>query len=310
LTPEQEKYQLPLPLHQFIANKIYTEAIKENTPVSNPIAIFLAGQPGSGKTDLGNLALEQLKKNAVYINTDEFRNQHPSYIKLLEEQNPKASFLVDPDAAGWTRKLLSDSIKDKRNILFDMTLGGNVEVLNATLIHLRKQGYQTQINVLAIPAFLSKTGIYERFCNQLEKKGYGRWVSMESHDTNFGNIPKNIQSIESGKLVDKIVVYSKDSNKLNLIYENNLENGEWKKIPIAQIHLEKERNKILTPKELQEFNTRTNEIATKILALNQSRILHGINISVHQFKKDVDVPITQIPKQTEEKKIKPRKPKM
>lgn len=46
-----------------------------------PRAFLLGGQSGAGKTNLHKLLTDELGKNAIVINGDEYRSRHPRFAK-------------------------------------------------------------------------------------------------------------------------------------------------------------------------------------------------------------------------------------
>jgi hypothetical protein len=55
-----------------------------------------------------SLDLMPAEEGAAVLNADTFRESHPLYAQLTLEKPEQASFLVNPDAASWTRKLIED----------------------------------------------------------------------------------------------------------------------------------------------------------------------------------------------------------
>mgnify|MGYP002740395863 CR=1 FL=1 len=56
---------------------------KEN---ENPVVIFLAGQPASGKDQLKN----EVDNNFLIVVVDDFRKYHPDYFKLYKKYEESA----------------------------------------------------------------------------------------------------------------------------------------------------------------------------------------------------------------------------
>jgi len=67
-------------------NQVYQEikqiAIKNKKPVKFPICITLGGQPGSGKSNIYNIAKKRFSNNIVEIDCDAFRAFHPYYNQI------------------------------------------------------------------------------------------------------------------------------------------------------------------------------------------------------------------------------------
>jgi predicted ABC-type ATPase len=207
-----------------------------------PMAIFLAGQPGSGKTILRNHLLDtlQLQSASVVINTDDLREYHPAYKELTAKKSgfADASYLVNPDSVIWANRLREDAIKKKTNILFDVTLGGDPAIYSNTMAELKKEGYELFLAVLAVKQEMSRLGIHLRYESQLAEKGAGRFVGMEVHDRNYSNLTKNIEFITNQVDIEKVTVYA----RYNYQYKSHLENKAV--IPIFDFNKEISTDKL------------------------------------------------------------------
>src|ERR1035437_6542337 len=101
----------------------YEKVIKprffEKVPVSeNKSATYLGGQPGAGKS-----RLIENKDNAVVIDSDLIRENHPLHGKIAE----KDIYDLDKECYKWGSMLIRDAVKEGKNIVFDGTLGGSLE---------------------------------------------------------------------------------------------------------------------------------------------------------------------------------------
>lgn len=65
-------------------DEIRDKVFRRSGAATQPVTIFLGGQPGAGKTRGKNFALSQYEKSAVAeIIGDDFRHYHPEYKRLL-----------------------------------------------------------------------------------------------------------------------------------------------------------------------------------------------------------------------------------
>ena len=72
-----------------------SELIHDSVPSEEPDAVFMAGSPGAGKTEVA-LGLANRYKNHIVIDADAFRIQFPGYDGSNSRQFQKASaWLVD-----------------------------------------------------------------------------------------------------------------------------------------------------------------------------------------------------------------------
>ncbi|CAN5459977.1 hypothetical protein BH09BAC4_BH09BAC4_13040 [soil metagenome] len=253
--------------------KIFDEDIKfklssVSIRIKKPFAIFLGGQSESGKGSLENYLSAQLIQNgkALIINSDALREFHPNFANLQKTETIKASFLVNQDTIKWQQKLIALAIKLRCSLIFDGTLGGHPEPILETMRMLREKEYQLQVSVLAVPARLSRFGIYKRYEDQLTLKGSGRWVGLETHDRQYADIPKTLALLESNKAVDRIQIYTRPTGILppDLFYDNLVKDGDWQH-PLNAVHvLTEARNRVWTNEEQNAFTTAVQAVAEQM----------------------------------------------
>ena len=73
---------------QVFQKKIVPKIFANIPPHPTPIAILFGGQPGSGKSAAVDAAVKELSASgsAALIVGDDFRDLHPAYSRLLQEQ--------------------------------------------------------------------------------------------------------------------------------------------------------------------------------------------------------------------------------
>ena len=267
-TPIQEPYLLSKERNQQIfEQRIRNTILPFSSPSSEPHAIFLGGQSGSGKSSLTKYILSSGafgNERAIIINSDSLREFHPDFVKLQKSDSPRASFLVNPDATIWQQKLITVAINTARNLLLDGTLGGSAEPVLATMNLLREAGYNLHVSILAVPARLSRFGIYERFERQTAQKGSGRWVGLETHDRQYDEIPKTLALLEDKKIVDQIQIYARPVGLSSLQYDNQLKDGQWVQTPNALHALTNARDRVWTSEEQAAFAGSVRKVAEQM----------------------------------------------
>ncbi len=250
MQPSQSEYKLSDSENDTIfIEQIEPRFLARSLLSSNPIAIFLGGQPGSGKSSLAIYYRQQFDQSGiVVINSDALREFHPAYSTLQAIHPEQASYLVNPDTIIWQQKLIESAKLARKNILLDGTLEGNVEPIRQTIEQLRQNGYVIGISVMAVPAYQSRLGIYQRYLDQVVREGHGRWVGMGTHDSVYGHLPDRIDHLAQQQLIDEITVFARPvgNQPPKLIYGNRLTSGNWESKPEAGQALEAYRNRLLT----------------------------------------------------------------
>ena len=217
-----------------------------------PEAIFLGGQPGSGKSKLSDISINDLhNKSALTLNTDDIRDYHP-YKKLVPQDKV---YELDREGYKWGNMLYEDCIKHKKNIIFDGTYGGDVAFQEDKMKDLKKNGYNIKLNLLATNDVVSKIGINYRYEKEKQSTGSGRAVDLSYHDKIYKNIPNNLMKTISKNLVDEFKIYGRNhhTSKVNLISE--YKSHELKTNPHKPVvDFVKERTRQFTSSEINELH--------------------------------------------------------
>ncbi len=204
-----------------------TRTARQDTPT----AIMLGGQPGSGKTGLSGVALQELaaRGGAVVIDADRMREYNPDYRRLAASDPEHAADLTHPTAAQWANQLRERAIFERRNLIVDGTMRDPEDVARVAR-QLKEAGYTVDARVMAVPGDVSFAHArlrYEALDNEAQA---GRVVNQAQHDQAYVGIPKSLERLEAEKLVDEITIY--DTGR-RVVYQNTLERGQWESFPQA-----------------------------------------------------------------------------
>lgn len=201
--------------------QIYNEKIKpkffDSVSVSdNKTVVFLGGQPGAGKSYLKGLSIENLTtKSAVVIDSDLLRQHHPNHAMIAE----KDVYNLDKECYKWGTMLISDAVKENKNLVFDGTLGGNLDQTLKTIAELKAKEYKVNLSVLATNDVISKIGVTWRYEQQKAQWGKGRDVEMSYHDQIYQRLPDNLHEIIKSNYVDELKIFARD-NQTKQIFSN------------------------------------------------------------------------------------------
>src|SRR6266540_4287342 len=101
---------------------IIKDRTRNLTKVSSPQLYVVAGQPGSGKTELIYQIKQSLENNILVCNADDLRNYHPDAEEILKEYESDYSDITWPYADKWNQQLMNIGVSRKFNILIETTL--------------------------------------------------------------------------------------------------------------------------------------------------------------------------------------------
>lgn len=270
---DDERFQLSQKKRIAIYEKIERQHFKGTEQVERPQAVILGGQPGAGKSGLLEASKQDFNDhNVVTINGDELRFYHPQYLAIQKADERHFAELTDPYARPWTKQLFDRTIETRRNVVFEGTMR-EAGPITDTMRRLKDDGYHVVARVIAANENDSMAGIHRRYEEQRAAKGFGRWSNVQAHNDAYKGMPATVEFIERNKLADKVEVYDRKSR---VIYENELNGGEWQRQPTARAAIEAERERPRTPEERRQHEA---EWST-ILAMMAARRADGREIEM------------------------------
>lgn len=255
------QFRLDSETHGEILREIQTQALAITRPVQRPVAIILGGQPGAGKAALASAALDELAGNAVKIDADELRKNHPRYIALMREDDRTAADRTHGDAGPWAVKLTSAAMAARRNLIVDGTMR-DPDNLAKLCRKLRDAGYRIEARVMAVNALVSRLSIHERYERQVQANGFGRWSNRDKHDAAFTGVPLTVEKLEAEQLVDRMTVFARNSDEP--VYDNRLVAAQWEQPPAGRERVDAERSREWSSTERHQFVGRLDAIARRM----------------------------------------------
>ncbi|MCT2546968.1 zeta toxin family protein [Streptomyces atratus] len=83
------------------------------TPQEQPVAIYVMGQPGSGKTSQAQVLRRALRGRPTRISGDDFKAAHPDYYDLLREEPRTAGDRIRADYRAW-QAMAEAAVRERR----------------------------------------------------------------------------------------------------------------------------------------------------------------------------------------------------
>ncbi|MPY63673.1 AAA family ATPase [Streptomyces spongiae] len=204
-----------------------------------PVAVLVAGQPGSGKSFLADVIEQSLNRRggAVRISSDLYKLLHPSYGTLLAEDERTAGIKVRPDVRRWESEVMEDARAHGFDLVWETALAAPEE-FRSIAGALRAAGYRVEVVVLATAEAWSQLSVLDRYVHQIHSASTGRYVSWENHDTCVRGMIRSLRVIEEERLADRVTVVRRG---LEVLYVNELAEGSWIVPPVAADVVETER---------------------------------------------------------------------
>lgn len=238
--------------------------LERTEAVESPTAIIIGGQPGAGKSSIRNIAIEELRDagGSALVDVDDLREKHTEHENLLKKNDKTAALFTHHDASLWAKGLTNSMAENSRNIVYDGTMKDMKKSIDLASKLKKEHGYRVEAKIIAVKDKLSEQGVLYRYEDQKAKFGYGRNVPKEIQKEAYRGLPESVMALEKSKAVDKITIYNRSGE---VLYENTLENGEWKPSPnnkhaTARETLEAERNRPCTEKEKNGYVERAEDI--------------------------------------------------
>lgn len=196
---------------------------------ARPVVVFVAGQPGSGKTlvvDLVHAALQR-RGGAVRVDRDAYKDAHPDYTAFLAEDVRTAGVRVRPETYRWLADVEMRVRQGRYDAVVEAPLAHPQEFL-AEVAAYRQAGYRVEIVALAVPEAVSQLGILDRYL-RLAEEGRARYVSWDNHDTCAAALIDTLTVVEAERLADRVLAVRRSAEApVEAVYGNELgPDGQW-----------------------------------------------------------------------------------
>ena len=176
---------------------------------SHPKAILLAGQPGSGKTELSAMMVGMLEKDAAFINADDFRRYHPNYHLLYEMFGSDSVQMTAGFSAAVTEHLIHELSELRMNLVIEGT-GRTVDVPKRTAEQLVPKGYTVELAASAARPEVSLTSTLLRFYQMNEGGTIPRATAIDAHDKVVAALPGNLDALLALPCISRITSWDRE----------------------------------------------------------------------------------------------------
>lgn len=173
------------------------------------MAIIIGAQPGAGKSELENIARQELGDNVMVCSLDELRDFHPAAETIKTKHEAYYPDLTGDYAWDWRAGLMAYCVDNRLNFIMEVTLADGT-FINNMISGLREKDYRVELKLLAVHPRLSLLGTQFRFEQQKLQEAAGRMVTKEAHDDRYTRLVPALITVQSASLYNKMQIYGRN----------------------------------------------------------------------------------------------------
>ena len=211
--PGVDYHRLNADEHAFVFDELIVPMmLSAVTPQEQPLVVYVAGQPGAGKTRAAHLVRRALP-GAVHLSGDDFKVMHPDYWDLLHTDPRHASSKIRTDYRAWQAKAEA-YVRERHGHLVLETTPADAAAFAAGALRFRRAGYRVELLVLAVRGADSRQGTAHRYARVSARGVPARFTSVSGHDAHFQVLPDVVEAAEELAVVDQVTVMRRDASAL------------------------------------------------------------------------------------------------
>ncbi|WP_442818442.1 zeta toxin family protein [Streptomyces sp. NBC_01237] len=249
--PGVDYHRLSAEEHRWIFDVLIAPVLLKNiTPQERPVAVYVVGQPGSGKTTAARVLRRALRGRPTQISGDSFKASHPDYYDLLREEPRTAGERIRADYRAW-QAMAEAAVRERRgDVVIEVAPGSAAGFVEGVMAY-RRAGYQVEVVVLAVRAADSRQGTAVRCADVNRLGGSGRFTTGQGHDYHFAVLAEAVAAAEQEAVADSVMVWGRDGT---VLYRNDSTlQGSWARPTRAADVLRAEQARPYTSQEAARF---------------------------------------------------------
>ncbi|MFI0742666.1 zeta toxin family protein [Streptomyces sp. NPDC021100] len=247
--PGVDYHRLSAEEHRWIFDELIVPSLGRIAPQERPVAVYVMGQPGAGKTSAARMVRRSLR-DPVHIRGDAFKAFHPDYLQLLREEPRTASARIRADYRAWQAQTEGYVRQRRGDVVIEIT-PSSVGAFVAGAALYRQAGYRVELVVLAVRAADSRQGTAARYAQVSRLDVPGRFTTAAGHNGCYAVLPEVVALAEQLAIVDAVLVMRRDAHPL---YRNHqTAPGRWVRRPAAALALVAEQGRPYTSVEAARF---------------------------------------------------------
>ena len=199
----------PEEMNDFFNSTVWPSVTKGKTGnQGEPLAFIIAGQPGSGKTRMSSMLIEEYDGNIIQSMSDNFRGFHPLAKELMTKYGHFCSYFTMGQGKQLSDLTMKKAAEERYHILQEGSLD-NVKHTMSLISYLKDKGYTICVMLRACPKKESWKAIHQLFLQQkLKAPGLSRLISKEYHDKACLSFLSATNDLIQQNLMDRLIIKS------------------------------------------------------------------------------------------------------
>ncbi|MET8755213.1 zeta toxin family protein [Streptomyces sp. NPDC004667] len=222
--PGTDYHRLSAAEHRWTFDVLIAPVLLEGiTPQEKPVAVYVMGQPGSGKTRLAPMVRRALRGRPTHISGDDFKTMHPDYLQLLKEEPRTAGERIRADYRAW-QAMAEARVRERRgDVVIEIAPGSADGFVESARLY-REAGYRVELVVLGVRAADSRQGTAARCARARGRSEDGRFTTAYGHDKHFTALSQAVAAAEKSRVADSVMVWRRDGT---VLYRNTCTPNGW-----------------------------------------------------------------------------------
>ncbi|QIB49477.1 zeta toxin family protein [Streptomyces aureoverticillatus] len=249
VAPGVDYHRLSADEHRFVFDELIVPMyLNTITPHEQPVVLYVMGPQGAGKSYTARTLRRVLRaRRPTRIEGGMFKDLHPDYRRLVEEQPRTASARIRADYRAWQERAEAYVRERRGDLLIEIAPDNAAHLLAGARRH-HEAGYRVEVIVLGMRAADSRLGIATR-CAELARIGaVPRFTQAAAHARSFAVLADVVRAAEeAANVVDSVSVIRRD---LTAVYRNQrTPGGVWARPPQGGQAVVTEQQRPYTPAE-------------------------------------------------------------
>ena len=179
----------------------------------DPRAVYVLGQPGAGKLLAARMVRRAMRPGTTHLIGDDFKAQHPDYLRLLREDPRRAGAAIRADYRAWFTQA-EQYVRERRGDVLIEGAPGSVEEFFDSALPYAASGYPVELVVLAVREADSRQATALRYARSLQIGLTPRFTTRSGHRTCFHALTDVVTAAERHPAITAITVIRRDGRAL------------------------------------------------------------------------------------------------